>query len=50
MRKASYDPLWKKLIDLKMTKKELQEKAEISRLTLVKMRKIEYVAVSSTSN
>lgn len=45
MRKISYDPLWKKLIDLKMTKTELQEKAEISRSTLAKMRKNEYVAL-----
>ena len=45
MRRISYDPLWKKLIDLKMTKTELQEKAEISRSTLAKMRKNEYVAL-----
>ena len=45
MRKISYGPLWKKLIDLKMTKTELQEKAEISRSTLAKMRKNEYVAL-----
>lgn len=45
MRRISYDPLWKKLIDLKMTKTELQEKAEISRSTRAKMRKNEYVAL-----
>jgi DNA-binding Xre family transcriptional regulator len=45
MRRISYDPLWKKLIDLKMTKTEMQEKAEISRSTLAKMRKNEYVAL-----
>lgn len=45
MRRISYDPLWKKLIDLKITKTELQEKAEISRSTLAKMRKNEYVAL-----
>lgn len=45
MRKISYDPLWKKLIDLKMTKSELAEKAGISRTTLSKMGKNEYVAL-----
>jgi DNA-binding Xre family transcriptional regulator len=45
MRRISYDPLWKKLIDLKMTKTEMQEKAEISRSTVAKMRKNEYVAL-----
>ena len=45
MRRISYDPLWKKLIDLKMTKTEMQEKAGISRSTLAKMRKNEYVAL-----
>ena len=45
MRRISYDPLWKKLIDLKITKTELQEKVEISRSTLAKMRKNEYVAL-----
>lgn len=29
MRKLSYDPLWKKLIDLKMKKTELAERAGI---------------------
>ena len=45
MRKISYDPLWKKLIDLKMTKTELIGKAGISKSTLAKMRKDEYVAL-----
>lgn len=45
MRKISYNPLWKKLIDLKMTKKELAEKAGISRSTLGKMRNDDYVAL-----
>ena len=45
MRKISYDPLWKKLIDLKMTKTELQEEAGFSRSTLAKMRKDEHVAL-----
>lgn len=39
MRSLTYDPLWKKLIDLKMTKTELAEKAKISRSTLAKMRR-----------
>ncbi len=45
MRKVSYDPLWKKLIDLQMTKTELQEKVGFSKSTLAKMRKNEYVAL-----
>lgn len=45
MRKISYNPLWKKLIDLKMTKTELAEKAGISRSTLGKMRNDDYVAL-----
>lgn len=43
MRKLSYNPLWKKLIDLKMSKTELAEKAGISRSTIAKMRKDEAV-------
>lgn len=43
MRNISYNPLWKKLIDLKMSKAELAEKAGISRSTLAKMRKDEAV-------
>ena len=45
MRKITFNPLWKKLIDLKMTKTELAEKAGISRSTLGKMRNDEYVAL-----
>ncbi len=45
MRKISYDPLWKKLIDLKMSKSELAEKASISRFTIAKMRKDEAVSL-----
>jgi DNA-binding Xre family transcriptional regulator len=45
MRKVSYDPLWKKLIDLRMTKTELQDVAGFSKSTLAKMRKNEYVAL-----
>ena len=43
MRNISYNPLWKKLIDLKMSKAELAVKAGISRSTLAKMRKDEAV-------
>ena len=43
MRSISYNPLWKKLIDLKMSKAELAEKAGISRSTLARMRKDEAV-------
>ena len=45
MRKLSYNPLWKKLIDLKMSKSELAEKAGISRSTIAKMRKDEAVSL-----
>ena len=45
MRKLSYNPLWKKLIDLKMSKTELAEKAGISRSTIAKMRKDEAVSL-----
>ena len=34
MRVISFDPLWKKLVDLKMSKSELAEKAKLSRSTL----------------
>jgi len=45
MRNLSYDPLWKKLIDLKMTKTELAEKAGISRTTISKMGKNEIISL-----
>ena len=45
MKRISYDPLWKTLIDRKVTKTELCEKAEISRSTLAKMVKDEKVAL-----
>ena len=45
MRKISYDPLWKKLIDVKLTKTELAEKAGISRTTISKMGKNEPVGL-----
>lgn len=45
MRKLSYDPLWKKLIDLRMTKTELAEKVGISRTTISKMGKNEIISL-----
>lgn len=41
----SYDPLWKKLIDLGLSKTQMAEKAGISRNTLAKMGKNEYIAL-----
>lgn len=45
MRKISYDPLWKKLIDVKMTKTELAKACGISRTTITKMSKDEIVSL-----
>lgn len=45
MRKISYDPLWKKLIDVKMTKTELAQVCSISRTTVAKMSKDEIVSL-----
>ena len=45
MRKISYDPLWKKLIDVKLTKTELAQKAGISRTTVSKMGRNEPVGL-----
>jgi DNA-binding Xre family transcriptional regulator len=42
----SYNPLWKKLIDLNMKKLDLLDVAEISRGTLAKMGKNEPVNLS----
>lgn len=44
-RKISYDPLWKKLIDMKISRGQLCEMASISRSTVTKMGKDEYVAL-----
>lgn len=43
----SYDPLWKKLIDCKLTKTQFAEKAHISKTTLAKMGKNQYIDMSS---
>ena len=45
MRTISYDPLWKKLIDLKLSKTELAQKAGLSKGTVAKMGKEEYVSL-----
>lgn len=45
MRRISYDPLWKKLIDVKITKTELAEKAGIARGTITRMGKDEVVGL-----
>ena len=45
MRKISYDPLWKKLVDVKINKSELAEKARVSRTTITKMAKDEIVSL-----
>lgn len=45
VRTLSFDPLWKKLIDAKLTRTELAEKAGISRTTIAKMGKNEPVGL-----
>ena len=45
MRKLSYDPLLKKLIDAKMTKTELAKKVGFSRTTLAKIGKNEAISM-----
>lgn len=37
MRVISYDPLWKKLVDLKMKKSDLLTAAKLSRSTLTQL-------------
>lgn len=41
----SYDPLWKKLVDVKLTRTELAEKAGFSRGTITKMGRNEPVGL-----
>lgn len=41
----SYDPLWKKLVDAKLTRTELAEKAGFSRGTITKMGRNEPVGL-----
>ena len=44
-RAISYDPLWKKLVDVKLNKSELAEKAGIGRGTITRMGKNEPVGL-----
>ena len=41
----SYDPLWKKLVDLKLTKTELTKAAKLSKATVAKMGRGESVTL-----
>lgn len=45
MRMLSYNPLWKKLVEMKIKKSELAEKAGISKNTVTRMFKNEYVSL-----
>ena len=45
MKKISYSPLWKTLIDRKMSKSDLREAAQLSRTTITKMGKDESVTM-----
>ena len=45
MRVLSYNPLLKKLIDARMTRTQLAQKASISRATLAKIGKDEAVSI-----
>ena len=47
MRTISYDPLWKTLIDRKMSKMELRERAELSKSTFAKLGKDESVTLDT---
>lgn len=42
----SYDPLWKQLIDRKMTKEDLRKRIETSPATIAKMGKGENVSMA----
>ena len=43
----SYSPLWKKLIDLNINKSQLAEQSNITRATIAKMSKNQYVDMST---
>ena len=45
MRYISYNPLWKKLVDVQWTKTELAEKAGVGRGTITRMGKNEPVGL-----
>lgn len=42
---ASYKKLWKKLIDLDMKKRDLEEKAQVSHYTINKLNKGENITI-----
>lgn len=41
----SYNPLWKKLIDKNMTKKELMNETKVSKSTIIKMKHNEFISL-----
>ena len=45
MKMLSFNPLWKTLIDHKMTKTDLQDAAQLSKTTITKMGKDESVTL-----
>ena len=45
MKRISYNPLWKKLVDVGWNKTELAEKTGIARSTIAKMGKDEFVSL-----
>lgn len=45
MKKISYNPLWKTLIDRKMTKSALRDAAQLSKATITRMGKDEPVGL-----
>lgn len=45
MKRITFDPLWKTLIDKKMSKGELRDAAQLSRTTITKMGKDESVGL-----
>lgn len=46
----SYKPLWKKLIDLNMSKEQLRKQLGISSSTLARMRQDQYVGLKIISD
>ena len=45
----TFKPLWKKLIDLEMTREDFRKQIGISSSTLARMRKDEYIAMKIVS-
>lgn len=46
----TFKPLWKKLIDLEMTREDFRKQIGISSSTLARMRKDEYIAMKIVSD